>query len=223
MSRRVVPEIGGWQLGPRGPLPPATEGEVRAEGALLPLEAGRPRRPLAGVLQVEDGRRHIQPQPQDTGAAALGKRAEPGDAGLGGRAERRPRRRAEAAASSTWAGEVSPRKRSVRWMPSGRTRRTAPSRGRRPACSSPIASRSGGSSSIATNARAVSVALTAAAGPAGPGAASRAPPAWPGSARARGRRGRGCGARACPPRRRWRRTRGPRASRRCPRPGPRSR
>jgi len=124
---------------------------------------------------------------------------------------------------STWAGEVSPRKRRVRWMPSGRTRRMAPSRGRRPACSSPMASRSGGSSSTATNARAWPTVLTAAAGPAGRAAASRAPPAWPGSARARGRRGRGCAARGCPPRRRRRRTRGPRASRRCPRPGPRSR
>jgi len=101
---------------------------VSAERPHLALEAGRPRRALAGPLQLEDRRRRVQAQPQHTGAARSGKVPIPATrTSAGGQAAAAAARSGRRV--SICAGEVGPRKRRVRWMPSGRTRRIPPSRG----------------------------------------------------------------------------------------------
>ena len=127
---------------PRGRPPAATGGRVRsrqrprvrwARKGRCSGAKPRPRpRLLAGAWRAEDGPARADAEPQHAGTAAVGEDAETGDGrgrrrtGGGGCASVVPSR-------SICAGELSPRKRRVRWMPSARTQRSPANAGRRSA------------------------------------------------------------------------------------------
>ena len=213
-------EVRFGQVRPPVPLAPAAEGQVRRERRGPPRRTRPPPPPLARGLQV-----------QSPGPAAQGRaRGRAGSPARGTcRGRRRGRRTAGSARrrgasgpriASTCAGDVCPRKRSVRWAPSGRARRIEPRRGPQAAPAARRSPRAPAPAARGRQRRGRPCRVTAGRGRGGHGGASRARPASPGGARARARRGTRRASRACRRRRRSRRTRGRRASRACRRPGP---